>query len=553
MKYLNEYKERIEHNVDVIGSWMQKNIAMVEAGLRNGEYYYDDKKAEFAINFIESFCHHYEGRTDLVKLEPWQKYFVACMFGLVDFDGTRHFREFVLIVARKQGKSLFAAAIQVFVLFCDNEPGMQIYNLAPKLKQAKIIFQGSFNMIDQVQILSKRVKKRRDDVYYPKTKGVMAPLAFNGKKSDGFNPHFTTFDEFAAWEGEQGLKMAEVMLSAVGARKQPIFLYTSTANYVDNGLYDEMMARSTAVLQGTSSENRLLPFVYAIDDEGKWDDPEELKKAMPNLGVSVTEKFLQDEINKAHDSAIHKTEFLTKYCNIKQNSVTSWLSKADIMAMSGDALKLEDFSHMYGMGGVDLSQTTDLTAASILLRVDGEDYIFTHFWLPANRIKEAEQRDMIPYSRFIELGYLSPSGENYVQYSDVTKWFIDIRKKYKIHCLVVGYDRYSAQYFVDEMDKNGFVTDDVIQGTNLTPVIYEFEGLVKDKVVHTGSNGLLQTHFSSCAIQKVAEDNRVRMRKIEERKHIDGAASVIDAYTVRQKWYDKYKYRLENKTKKRGD
>ena len=164
-----------------------------------------------------------------------------------------------------------------------------------------------------------------------------------------------------------------------------------------------MMARSTAVLQGTSSENRLLPFVYAIDDEEKWDDPEELKKAMPNLGVSVTEKFLQDEINKAHDSAIHKTEFLTKYCNIKQNSVTSWLSKADIMAMSGDTLKLEDFAHMYGMGGVDLSQTTDLTAASILLRVDGEDYIFTHFWLPANRIKEAEQRDMIPYSRFIEV------------------------------------------------------------------------------------------------------------------------------------------------------
>lgn len=549
MRYLEEYKDRIDKGIDVVGSWVKKNIAMVEDGLRNGDFFYDEKKADFAIQFIETFCHHYEGRTDLVKLEPWQKYFLACMFGLVDFDGTRHFREFVLIVARKQGKSLFAAAIQVFILFCDSEAGMQIYNLAPKLKQSKIIFQGAFNMIDQVPALSNRVRKRRDDVYYPKTRGVMAPLAFNGKKSDGFNPHFATFDEFAAWEGEQGLKMAEVMLSAVGARKQPIFLYTSTANYIDNGLYDEIMTRSTAVLQGTSQEKRLLPFIYAIDNEDKWDEIEELKKAMPNLGVSVTEKFLNDEIDKAHGSLVHKMEFLTKYCNIKQNAVSAWFSKADILSMTGEPLKMEDFAHTYGMGGVDLSQTTDLTAATILIRRDGEDYIFTHFWLPTNRIKEAEERDMIPYSRFVELGFLSPSGENYVQYSDVTQWFLDIRKKYKIHCLVVGYDRYSAQYFVDEMSKNGFVTDDVIQGTNLTPVIYEFEGLVKDGIVHTGSNGLLQTHFSSVAIQKVAEDNRVRMRKIEERKHIDGAASVIDAYTVRQKWYDKYKYRLENKSK----
>lgn len=552
MRYLDEYKARIEEGTDVVGKWVKKNIAMVENGLANGDFYYDEARADRAIRFIEHFCHHYEGRTDLITLEPWQKYFVACMFGLVDKDGTRHFRELVLIIARKQGKSLLAAAIQVYILFCDREPGMQIYNLAPKLKQSKIIFQGAFNMIDQVPSLSKRVRKRRDDVYYPKTKGVMAPLAFNGKKSDGFNPHFCTFDEFAAWEGEQGLKMAEVMLSAVGARRQPIFLYTSTANYIDNGLYDEIMRRSTAVLQGTSDETRLLPFIYAIDDENKWDDIEELRKAMPNLGVSVTEKFLEDEIAKAHGSPVHKSEFLTKYCNIKQNAVSAWFSKKDILSMTGDPLHIEDFAHMYGMGGVDLSQTTDLTAATILIRVDGQDYVFTHFWLPTNRIKEAEERDMIPYTRFMELGYLSPSGENYVQYSDVTQWFLDIRKKYKIHCLIVGYDRYSAQYFVDEMNKFGFETDDVIQGTNLTPVIYEFEGLVKDGIVHTGSNGLLQTHFSSVAIQKVAEDNRVRMRKIDERKHIDGAASVIDAYTVRQKWYDKYRYRLENKSKKGG-
>lgn len=549
MKYLDEYKERILSGEDVVGKWMLLNLQYVEKGLANGDFFYDSKRAELKIQYIENFCSHVEGKTSKLILEPWEKYYIACMFGLVDKNGTRQFKEFPTIMGRKNGKSLLGAAIESAVGFTESEAGMQIYNIAPKLDQAKIIYNTLFQMIEKMPSLANRVKRRRTDIYYPKKNCRWIPLAFSSKKSDGFNPYCTIFDEFAAWEGEAGKKMYDVMLSAGGARKAPLYLPLSTANYIDDGLYDELFVRGTSILLGTSTEKRMLPFFYMIDDIEKWDEMDEIRKAMPNLGVSVSYQYIEDEIVKAHNSMSYRSEFITKYCNIKQNSVEALFSAKDIDKTKCDRLRFEDFHGMWGVGGIDLSQTTDLTAASVVIRVDGKDYVFTHFWLPTNKIDELEERDKIPYRKFISLGFMSPSGENFVKYEDVSQWFERLRKQYKIYCVVVGYDRYSSQYLVDEMEKHGYKMDDVLQGTNLTPVINEFTGYVRDGTVMTGTNGLLQTHMSCVALKKVAEDNRVRMVKVDQRKHIDGYASVIDAYCVRQKWWETYKYRLENKRK----
>ena len=546
MKYLDLYKEEIASGRAVIGKWMELNLAFIENGLKNGDFFYDDKKGEAAIAFIERFCHHVEGSTSLIKLEPWQKYFLACVFGIVDEKGYRQFREVVLVMGRKQGKSLIAGGIEVKMAYTEHEPGAQIYNLAPKLKQANIIYNVVYKMIQRVPALNKRAKKRRTDIYLPKENVTLEPIAFASKKSDGFNPQMTTFDEFAAWEGEAGLKMYNVMLSAGGARKQPLYFAISTANYIDDGLYDELMARGTAVLQGTSKERRLLPFIFMIDDPKKWNDITELKKAMPNLGVSVSEEFMQEEINKALGNQTYRLEFLTKYCNLKQNSVVAWLNRQQINSMICDELSLEDFRDHYAVGGIDLSQTTDLTAASVIIQKNGIDYVFSQFFLPKNKIQELSERDHIRYENFVRLGYLTPSGENFVDYHDVSNWFEMLRHKYGIACCVIGYDRYSSQYLVDEMKKKGYKMDDVIQGVNLTPVVYEVEGLITDGVVKTGTNGLLQSHFASAALVKVAEDNRVRVVKVDKRKHIDGLVSVLDAYTVRQKWSKDYMYLLDN-------
>lgn len=546
MKYIELYKEQIKEGKAVVGKWIQLNIEYIENGLKEGRFFYNDKKADEAIVFIERFCHHVEGKTSLIKLEPWQKYFLSCVFGIVDSNGNRQFREIVLIMGRKQGKSLLAGAIEVKIAFTEREAGMQIYNLAPKLEQAHIIFNVAYNMIDRVPSLAKRMRKRRADMYFPSWNCTLKPIAFNSKKSDGFNPSAVTYDEFAAWEGDRGLAMYNVMLSAQGARKQPLNIACSTANYIDDGLYDELMARSTSVLLGTSEETRLLPFIYMVDDVKKWDDMNELKKAMPNLGVSVSYEFIEEEIRKAKGSHDYKLEFMTKYCNVKQNSISAWLSSQEIKKTICEKLDPEDFRGCYGVGGIDLSRTTDLTAASIVIRKNGLDYVFTQFFMPENKIDELSDRDHIRYRKFVDLGFLTPSGQNFVRYEDVADWFKMMRDKYEIVCCVVGYDRYSSQYLVDKMQNDGYQMDDVIQGTNLTSIIDEFGGLLRDGVVRTGTNGLLQSHFASVALKKVTNDNRVRPEKVDQRKHIDGFVSVIDAYTVRAKWYEKYKWLLDS-------
>lgn len=546
MKYLELYKEQIKEGKAVVGKWIQLNIEYIENGLKEGRFFYNDKKADEAIVFIERFCHHVEGKTSLIKLEHWQKYFLSCVFGIVDSNGNRQFREIVLIMGRKQGKSLLAGAIEVKIAFTEREAGMQIYNLAPKLEQAHIIFNVAYNMIDRVPSLAKRMRKRRADMYFPSWNCTLKPIAFNSKKSDGFNPSAVTYDEFAAWEGDRGLAMYNVMLSAQGARKQPLNIACSTANYIDDGLYDELMARSTSVLLGTSEETRLLPFIYMVDDVKKWDDMNELKKAMPNLGVSVSYEFIEEEIRKAKGSHDYKLEFMTKYCNVKQNSISAWLSSQEIKKTICEKLDPEDFRGCYGVGGIDLSRTTDLTAASIVIRKNGLDYVLTQFFMPENKIDELSDRDHIRYRKFVDLGFLTPSGQNFVRYEDVADWFKMMRDKYEIVCCVVGYDRYSSQYLVDKMQNDGYHMDDVIQGTNLTSIINDFGGLLRDGVVRTGTNGLLQSHFASVALKKVANDNRIRPEKVDQRKHIDGFVSVIDAYTVRAKWYEKYKWLLDS-------
>lgn len=546
MKYLELYKKQIKEGKAVVGKWIQLNIEYIENGLKEGRFFYNDKKADEAIVFIERFCHHVEGKTSLIKLEPWQKYFLSCVFGIVDSNGNRQFREIVLIMGRKQGKSLLAGAIEVKIAFTEREAGMQIYNLAPKLEQAHIIFNVAYNMIDRVPSLAKRMRKRRADMYFPSWNCTLKPIAFNSKKSDGFNPSAVTYDEFAAWEGDRGLAMYNVMLSAQGARKQPLNIACSTANYIDDGLYDELMARSTSVLLGTSEETRLLPFIYMVDDVKKWDDMNELKKAMPNLGVSVSYEFIEEEIRKAKGSHDYKLEFMTKYCNVKQNSISAWLSSQEIKKTICEKLDPEDFRGCYGVGGIDLSRTTDLTAASIVIRKNGLDYVLTQFFMPESKIDELSDRDHIRYRKFVDLGFLTPSGQNFVRYEDVADWFKMMRDKYEIVCCVVGYDRYSSQYLVDKMQNDGYPMDDVIQGTNLTSIINEFGGLLRDGVVRTGTNGLLQSHFASVALKKVTNDNRVRPEKVDQRKHIDGFVSVIDAYTVRAKWYEKYKWLLDS-------
>ena len=534
--YIYAYYQQIQDGTVIVGRWIKLVFEYLIKGLENKEFFFDQKKANKAIKFIENFCHHCEGRSDLLKLELWQKAIVSAIFGIVDADGLRQFREILIIVARKQGKSLLAAGIANNCLYADGEYGARIFCVAPKLDQADIIYSAIWQTIAAEPELTEMTKRRKSDYYVEATNSTVKKIAFNAKKSDGFNPSLAVCDEIAAWPGDQGIKQYEVMTSALGARKQPLILAISTAGYISEGIYDELTKRATRFLLGDSKERRLLPFLYMIDDPAKWNDINELRKSNPNMGVSVSVSHLLEEIAIAEGSFTKKAEFLCKYCNIKQNSALAWLSAQTVEKASGAALKLEDFKSHYCVGGIDLSQTRDLTACLVIIEKAGELYVFAKFFLPAEKIAEATERDGLPYAKYIERGLLQPSGENYVDYHDCYNWFTELVQRYEILPLQVGYDRYSAQYLVQDMKQYGFHMDDVYQGDNLWPVIQETAGVLEDGKIHIGDNDLLKVHLLNSAIKMNTERGRGRLVKINPVDHIDGTAALLCAMTVRQKW-----------------
>ena len=549
--YILEYYQGIVTGEIIVGNEIRAWYTRIVKGIESGEYTYSPKKAKSAIVFIENFCRHHQGplAPGKIKLELWEKAFVSVCFGILDKEGNRQFREIFLVIARKNGKTLLAAAIAAYCLFIDGEYGAEICFTAPKLDQARLCFDAFYQMILKEPQLAKLVAKRRTDVYYGEVNSVAKPIAFSAKKSDGLNVSCGVCDELASWQGDQGIKFYEVLKSSMGARKQPLLLSITTAGYINDGAYDELMKRSTAVLKGTSKETRLAPFIYRIDDVTKWDDLNELQKSNPNLGISVSYDYMLEEINIASGSLAKRSEFLTKYCNIKQNSSQAWLDSGQIEACFGEPLRLEDSKKMYCVGGIDLSRSGDLTSCCVVIEREKQLYVFSQFFLPGAVIEEATARDGIPYDIYIKRGLLKVSGENYVDYHDVYQWFVDLIEKYRIYPLVVGYDRNMARYLVQEMQAYGFEMDDVFQGENLTPIINLFEGQIKDGIIHCGDNDLLKAHFYNSAIKENAENNRRRLVKLAAAQHIDGMAALLDALTVRHKWWDQIGFRLMNKDK----
>ena len=566
--YIYAYYQKIKDGSITVGKWIRLLYQYLVTGLEKKEFFFDQKKANAVIDWAETHWFHTEGHLapGSINLELWQKAMLSAMFGVVDKDGHRQFREVLLVVARKNGKSIIASGIGNYVFRVDGGFGAKVFCLAPKLEQADIVYNNIWQMITldpeyqelkeelnerdthnvKVKDQSALPKHRQSDLNIAGTNSTVKKIAFSAKKSDGFNPSLCICDEIAAWEGDKGLKQYEVMKSGMGARIEPLLLSCTTSGYINDSIYDELIKRSTRFLLGESKEKKLLPLLYMIDDVEKWNDINELRKSNPNLGVSIPIDFMLEEIAIAEGSLSKKAEFMTKYCCIKQNSSLAWLPSQLVEKASGDPLRLEDFRNSYCVGGIDLSQTRDLTACTAVIEKNGELYVFAKFFLPTERIDEASQRDGLPYNIYIQRGLLQASGDNFVDYHDCFDWFKMLVEEYQIFPLVTGYDRYSAQYLIQDMQQYGFVLDDVYQGENLYGVIQETQGILEDGHLHLGDNDLMKIHLLNSAIKMSTERGRGKLVKINPNDHIDGCAALLDAMCVRQKWFAEYGEQLKN-------
>ena len=536
-------------------------------GLDEKRFFFDQKKATDAIEWIEGHCFHTEGplAPNSIQLEVWQKAFISCIYGVVDAEGRRQFREILLVVGRKNGKTKLASALGDYE-FRSAEYGSRVFCVAPKLDQADLVYNDIWQMVTldpEYKELKERLSEkdehnkklyddselprhRMSDLAIPGTNSTVKKIAFSAKKSDGFNPSLCIMDEVAAWQGDAGLKQYEVMKSGMGARPEGILLSCTTSGYINDGIYDELMKRSTRFLLGDSKEKKLLPMLYMIDDIDKWNDINELRKSNPNLGTSVSTDYMLEEIAVAEGSLSKKAEFMCKYCCIKQNSSLAWLPAQTINAISGEPINLESLRGSYCVAGLDLSQTTDLTAACALVEKNRRLNVIAHFWMPAEKIDEATERDGVPYWTYVKRGFLSLSGDNFVDHHDCYGWFTSLLSEHELYPLKVGYDRYSAQYLVKDLENAGFQMDDVYQGDNLWPVLQEMEGLIKDGQIYIGDNDLLKMHLLNAAVKISTERGRGRLIKVHPTARIDGVAALADALCVRQKWFGEIGVQLRN-------
>lgn len=568
--YIYAYYQQITNGKIVVGRWIKAVYQYLVDGLESKAFFFDQKKADDAINWIAEHTYHVEGALapNRMELELWQKAFWSAIFGIVDKDGLRQFREVLLVVARKNGKSLMAAATGNYMFRASGEYGARVYCVAPKLEQADIVYNDIWQMITldpeyqamkealeerdehnkrvNGDVLEQMPRHRMTDLYVSATNSTVKKLAYAAKRSDGFNPSMAILDEVAAWEGDKGLKQYEVMRSGMGARPEGLLLSCTTSGYVNDSIYDELIKRSTRFLMGDSKETKLLPFLYMVDDVDKWNDINELRKSNPNLGVSVGVGYMLEEIAVAEGSLSKKAEFLTKYCCIKQSSSLAWLPTQLVEKASGEHLDLGDFRDSYCVVGIDLSQTRDLTAVTAVIERGGELYVFAKFFLPAAKIDEASQRDALPYNLYIQRGLLQPSGDNFVDYNDCYNWIMELVQEYQIYPLKIGYDRYSASYLISALKSAGCHCDDVWQGEQLYPILLETQAALEDGRLHIGDNDLLKIHLLNSAIKMSVERGRGKLVKLNANAHIDGCAALIDAMTMRQKYWSEIGEQLQN-------
>lgn len=533
LNYIEQYNKAIETGKVIVGDKIRRVYARLIHDLYNpGQYVYDDKRATKPIRFIETFCRHSKGEWagQRVTLELWQKAFISAVFGFVDKDtGYRRYTEAILMVARKNGKSTLAAGILLYLLVADKEPGAEIYTVATKKDQARIIYDETVNMVKQSPELARALKKRRSDLYMASTMSKAEALGKNSNTMDGLNSHGVVIDEL---HGIRDRNLYEVMKQSMSARRQPLLLMVTTAGTTRENIFDDIYSYSEAVLNGTIKDDHFLPFVYELDESAEYKKPANWTKANPGLGTIKKRADLENKVNRARQNPVDLGGVLVKDFNIRGTGAGAWLT---FEQLNNDAtFDLGDYRKTWAIGGADLSITTDLTAATLLMKDkerEGGFVVTQMYWLPEANLETRIKEDKIPYDKWLERGLLRVCHGNTINYEDVTAWFLEMVQEAGITPAWIYYDSYSARYWVEDMERNGFRMERCIQGAKTLSLPMQKLGAdLTAKKVNYNANPILKWCLSNTAIQTDRNGNIVPIKNQNPKRRIDGAASLLDAY-----------------------
>lgn len=539
MNYLKAYLDAIEGGEIVVCKRIRKVYARLVYEAENpGKYRFDEERANRPIEFIERFCKHSKGEWagQPVRLELFQKAFISALFGFVDSKtGFRKYREAFFMVARKNGKSTMLAGIALYMLLADGEAGAEVYSVATKKDQAKIIFDEVCHMVSQSPYLRKHIKKRKSDLYFSASMSKLQPLGKNSDTLDGLNSSCVILDEAHAVKDRN---LYEVMKQSQSARTQPLFVTITTAGTVRECIFDDMYSYACKVADGVITDPTFLPIVYELDAKAEWKDPGAWFKPNPGLGRIKKLEDLMAKVERAKQSPKDLSGILCKDFNVRETLYNAWLDFDTINNES--TFSLEDFRGCYAIGGADLSLTTDLTCATVLMLnpETRQRYVWQMYWLPEDNFNQRVQEEKIPYDKWREAGLVRLCRGNTIDYSDVTAWFLELVNEHGITPLWVYYDSWSARYWVEEMEGYGFKMERCIQGAKTLSLPMQNLGAdLQAKKVNYNNNPILKWCLTNTAVQEDRNGNIVPKKASSPKQRIDGTASLLDAYVG---LYEKY-------------
>lgn len=546
--YILAYWEKIQSGEVVVSKRVRQQYQKLVVELENPRdpWVFDLEAATAPIEFIERFCRHSKGKWigQPVRLELWQKALLQSVFGFVHKEtGYRRCREFVLLVGRKNGKSTLLAGIGLYMLVGDGEGGAETYCVATKRDQARIVFSEAVNMVSQSPALRKHLKKRKTDLYFPVAFGKFEPLASESNSLDGLNSHCVIIDELHAIKDRN---LYDVMRQSMTARMQPLLAMITTAGFVRECIYDDIYDYACRVLDGVVEDERFLAFLYELDDRSEWVDFRAWEKANPGLGTIKSYEELAANVERAKNDANFLPTVLTKDFNIRETSAGTWLTFGE--ANNEATFSMDEIRDTYAIGGVDLSATTDLTAAAVLvMRPDGQMYALVQGFMPADTIEQRSKEDKVPYDRWAERGLITPCPGNRIDHRYVTDWFAWLREEYGISAFWVGYDSWNSPAWVEDMENRlGYTRKE-----NLLPVIMGAKTLsapmkllradLAAKRINYNNNPLLKWALTNLAVEVDKNENIRPVKGQNKRQRIDPAVALIIAYTVLQQKLEDYK------------
>lgn len=541
MNYVIEYQKKIEAGEIVTSTRVRKIYKKLVHDIEHpNQYVFDEKKGTKPIEFIERFCKHSKGRWagKPVKLELFQKAYIQALFGFVDKEtGLRKYNESFFEVARKNGKSTMLAGVALYMLIADGEAGAEVYSASTKLAQSKIIFNECLNMVKQSPDLRKHLKKRKTDLYFEATMSKFEPLGAKYNTMDGLNGHCIVIDELH--ECDRGLY--EVLKQSQSARQQPLLLMISTAGTKRESIFDDLYKYACDIVDGIIHDERFLPIIYELDSKEEWKNPNAWTKANPALGTIKKLSDIREKVERAKQNPKDLNGILCKDFDIRSTTSSAWLTFDTLN--NEDTFNIDDFAGVYAIGGADLSRTTDLTCATLLMidKNTMQRHVTQMYWLPADRFEERVKEEKIPYDKWLERGLLRLCEGNTINYSDVTAWFVEMVKVHGLQIAWIGFDSWSSTYWREEMEGNGFNMVRVIQGAKTLSLPMQHLGAdLEAKKINYNNNPILKWCMTNVQCVEDRNGNIVPTKANGAKQRIDGFASLLDAYVVLHERYNEY-------------